>query len=178
MPLHGPAHGFDPFGMRHTGRARGRPGVRCGGIGRRLLALDTEPVGAFDTVEREGEAAEVLGRHRLRALAELGHRAERQRPQGLDRDEGAKPLGAGVARAHPFLGKANGLALQANQAVHALGPAALGGSRTRAASCARDQSRTVAVARADTGHDLVHGGAALDRCSNGVLDCGRQRLVR
>ena len=132
--------GLDPFGMRHTGRARGRSVVRCDGIGRRLLALDAEPVGAFDTVEREGEAAEILGRHRLLVRAELGHRAERQRSQGLDRDEGAKPLGAGVARALPFLGKAVGLALQADQA--------------------------------------VHGGAVLDRCGNGVLDCARQWLVR
>ena len=173
-----PADGVDPFGMRHTGRARGRSGVRCGGIGRRLLALDAEPVGAFDTVEREGEAAEVLRRHRLLARAELGHRAERQRSQGLDRDEGAKPLGAGLPRAHPFLGAAIGLALQTNQAVHALGPAALVGSRTRAASCARDRIRALAVARTDARHDLVHGGAALKRHRNGVLDCGRQRLVR
>ena len=183
MPLESPADGFDPFGMRHTGRARGQPGVRGGGIGRRLLALDAEPVGAFDTAEREGEAAEVLGRHRLLARAELGHRAERQRSQGLDRDERAAALGAGLAGARPFLGKANGLALQADQAVHALGPAALGRSRTRAAPCARDQRRTVAVegcwvARTDARHHLVHRGAVLDRCGNGVLNCTRQQLVR
>ena len=97
VPLKSPADGLDPFGMRHTGRARGQPGVRGGGIGCRLLALDAEPVGAFDAVEREREAAEVLGRHRLLALAKLGHRAERQRSQGLDRDERAAPLGAGLA---------------------------------------------------------------------------------
>ena len=171
-----PADGLDPFGMRHTGRARGQPGVRGGGIGHRLLALDAEPVGAFDAVEREGKAAEVLGRHRLLARGELGHRAERQRSQGLDRDERATPLGAGIARALPFLGKAIGLALQADQAVHALG-LALVGSRTRAASCARDQRRTVAVARTDARHDLVHGGAVVDCCGNGVLDRARQRLV-
>ena len=101
-----------------------------------------------------------------------------QRSQGLDCDEGAAPFGAGVARALPFLGKAVGLALQADQAVHALGPAVLGGSRTRAASCARDRSRTVAAPRTDARHDLVHGSAVLDRCSHGVLDCARQRLVR
>ena len=177
MPLHGPADGLDPFGMRHTGRACGRSVVRCGGIGRRLLALDAEPVRAFDAVEREREAGEVLGRHRLLARAELGHRAERQRSQGLDCDEGAKPLGAGLALALPFLGKAIGLALKEYQAVHVRGPAALGGSRTRAASCARDRRRTIAVARTDARHDLVHGGAVLDRCGNGVLDCGRQRLL-
>ena len=164
--------------MRHSGRARGRPGVRGGGIGRRLLALDAEPVGAFDAVEREREAGEVLRRHRLRALAEVGHRAERQRSQGLDCDEGATALGAGLPRAHPFLGAAVGLALQADQAVHALGPATLGGSRTRAASYARDQRRTVAAPRTDALDDLVHGGAVLDRYGNGVLDRARQRLVR
>ena len=58
--------GLDPFGMGHAGRACGRSGVRGGGIGRRLLALDAEPVGAFDAVEREREAGEVLRRHRLR----------------------------------------------------------------------------------------------------------------
>ena len=96
-----PADGFDPFGMRHTGRARGRPGVR-GGIGHRLLALDTEPVGGFDAVEREREAGEVLRRHRLRALAELGHRNQRQRPQGLDCDERATALGAGLPRVRTY----------------------------------------------------------------------------
>ena len=178
VPLHGPADGFDPFGMRHTGRARGRSVVRCGGIGHRLLSLDTEPVGAFDAVECEREAGEVLRRHRLRALAEVGHRAERQRSQGLDCDEGAKPFGTGLPCALPFLGKAVGLALQADQAVDALGPAALGGSRPRAASCARDQRRTLTAPRTDARHDLVHGSAVLDRCSHGVLDCGRLRLVR
>ena len=114
--------------MGHAGRACGRSGVRVGGrIGRRLLALDAEPVGAFDAVEREREAGEVLRRHRLRALAEVGHRAERQRSQGLDRDERATPFGAGLPRALPFLGKAISLALQADQALHRLGPAALGG---------------------------------------------------
>ena len=121
----------------------------------------------------------VLGRHRLLARAEPGHRAERQRSQGLDRDEGAKPLGAGLARAHPLLGKAIGLALQADQALHGRGGTrTLAAPRMRAASCARDQRRTVAVARTDPRHDLVHGGAVLDGCSDGVLDCGRQRLVR
>ena len=71
VPLHGPADGFDPFGMGHAGRACGRSGMRVGGIGRRLLALDAEPVGAFDAVERQRKAAEVLGRHRLLALAEF-----------------------------------------------------------------------------------------------------------
>ena len=177
MPLESPAHGLDPFGMRHTGRARGQPGVR-GGIGHRLLALDAEPVGGFDAVQRERKAAEVLRRHWLRALAEVGHRGQRQRSQGLDRDEGAKPLGGGVARALPFLGKANGLTLKANQALHVLGPAALGGSRTRAASCARDQRRTVAAPRTDALDDLVHGGAVFDRSGHGVQNFARQRLVR
>ena len=103
---------------------------------------------------------------------------ERQRSQGLDCDERATAFGAGLPRAHPFLGKAVGLALQADQAVHALGPATLGGSRTRAASCARDQRRTLTAPRTDARHDLVHGSAVLDRCSHGVLDCGRLRLVR
>ena len=163
VPLESPADGFDPFGMRHSGRARGRPGVR-GGIGHRLLSLDTEPVGAFDAVEREGEAGEVL-RRRLRALAEVGHRGQRQRSQGLDRERALRPSAPGSRGRCPFLGKAIGLALQANQAVHALGPATLGGSRTRAASCARDQRRTVAAPRTDALDDLVHGGAVLDRAA-------------
>ena len=62
MPRKSPADDLDPFGMRHTGRACGRSGERGGGIGRRLLALDAEPVGAFDAVEREREAGEVLDR--------------------------------------------------------------------------------------------------------------------
>ena len=166
MPLESPADGFDPFGMRHTGRACGRSVVRCGSIGHRLLSLDAEPVGAFDAVERERETAEVLGRHRLRALAEVSHRAERQRSQGLDCDEGTSAFGTWLPRALPFLGKAVGLALQTNQAVQALGPAALLGRRT------------VAAPRTDARHDLVHGGTVLDRYGNGVLDRARQRLVR
>ena len=130
-------------------------------------------ISAFDTAEREREAAEVLRRHRLLARAELGHRAERQRSQGLDCDEGAAPFRAGLACLHPFPGAAIDLALQPDQAVHALGPAALGGSRRRAASCARDRRRTVAAPRTDALDDIVHGGAVLDRYGNGVLDCGR-----
>ena len=91
---------------------------------------------------------------------------QRQRSQGLDCDERATALGAGLPRAHPFLGAAIGLALQANQAVYARGPAALGGRRT------------VAAQRADALDDLVHGGAVFDGCGSGVLDCARQRLVR
>ena len=114
------------------------PACAAGAIGRRLLALDAEPVGAFDTVERQREAAEVLRRHRLLARSELSHRAERQRPQGLGRDEGATPFGAGLPRALPFLGKAISLALQADQAVHGRG-----GTRTLAAprTNPRDDSR-------------------------------------
>ena len=145
-----------------------------------LLALDAELVGAFDAVEREGEAAEVLRRHRLLARAELGHGAERQRSQGLDRDEGAKPLGAGVAVRVPIPRQSD-----RSRAAGQIRPstrsasAALVGSRTRAASCARDQIRIGRCpAHGPALDDLVHGGAVLDRCGHGVLDCGRQQLVR
>ena len=132
----GPADGVDFFVPRQSGPGcRGRFGVG-GSLGHRPLALDAEPVGAFDTVEREGEAGEVLGRHRRRARAEIGHRDQRQRSQGLDRDERGTSLGTGLARALPFLGAAIGLALHANQAAHLLGEAALGGRR-RAISVAR-----------------------------------------
>ena len=152
--------------MRHTGRARGRSVVRGGGIGRRLLALDAELVGAFDTVEREGEAAEVLGR-------------------------------TGSSRAPSSAIVRSASVRRVSIAMRALSPSAPG-SRVRSHSSAKrsvsrcrqirpsmrsaqrpSAGRARAQRRARTPrHDLVDGGAALDRCGHGVLDRAQQRLVR
>ena len=68
-----------------------------------------------------------------------------------------RPSAPGALVRGPFLGKALGLALQADQAGQPPGRAAL------------------AVPPTDARHDLVRAGTVLERRSNGVLDCVRQR---
>ena len=110
--------------VRH---ATARPTVLAARLGHRPLppplTLDAEPVGALDALEREREAAELHRGHRLGALAELGHGAERQRPQGLDGDARTVRLGARLTRALPSSAKPSASRC-ADQAVDGCGPAA------------------------------------------------------
>ena len=80
-----------------------------------MLPLSAKHLAAIETAESEGETADILRRHGLRALAEVGNAEERQRPQGLDREQVGAALGTLAERARPRFGHALALLLPLDQ---------------------------------------------------------------